>query len=450
MASDFKLQSVPIDGGPARTIATTIGRHSKASWSVNDEILFDDNKVAEPGIFRVPASGGQPQEVAIGVGGSRPVWLADGRRFLFRRDRTVYAATLDGKSAPVKVLELGATGNGYVGYGSGFLVFNQANLLSWQAFNDTTLALEGPVTPVADHAGAPLGWFAVSVAGRKILALQADPISTLRWVDRNGHDAGMLGSAERYWTMRLSHDSQRALVNVGGLFTIDRRTMLKTRVTDNSAGIWSADDRDVIVVRAGAIWMQPSSGEGQPKKVVDFKERQLTPIDASPDRRTILVTASRASNAPSTDLLILNLVDGTTTPFAATSYDEEQGSFSPDGRWIAYVANSTGRQEVYVRRIDGTAPPVRLSAAGGTHPLWRHDGQELFYLSPADDIVAQDVASLLRGGQQGQPRTLFRTLLNDFSSYSFPPYAVTPDGQLFLVNAPAQPDPLTLIQLPRC
>src|SRR5262249_46664154 len=104
-------------------------------------------------------------------------------------------------------------------------------------------------------------------------------------------------------------------------------------------------------------------------------------------------------NAPSLDLLTLNLADGTMTPVAATRYDEEQGSFSPDGRWMAYVENSMARQEVYVRRIDGAAPPVRVSAAGGRHPLWRRDGQELFYLSPADDIVAQDVGALVRGGQ---------------------------------------------------
>jgi len=179
-----------------------------------------------------------------------------------------------------------------------------------------------------------------------------------------------------------------------------------------------------------------------------FKERLLRPLDASLDGRTILVRAEPAPGTPSVDLLIVKLADGTTTPFAATRYDEEQGSFSPDGRFIAYVDNSTGRQEVYARRIDGTTPPVRLSVDGGLHPLWRHDGQELFYLSPLDDVVAVDTGVLLRGGPPGKPRTLFRTLLNDIASYANPPYAVTPDGRLFLINAPARPDPLTLIQLP--
>jgi Tol biopolymer transport system component len=445
-----KLQSVPIDGGPARTIANAPGQLTRASWSVGNEILFQDATAVEPRIFKVPASGGQPQEVALDGGGALPIWLADGRRFLFRRGGALYASTIDGKSAPVMIRELDASHpNSYVGYGAGFLVINQANLLSWQGFDETRLALEGPVTPIAERAGGPLGWFAVSVAGRKIVALHTDPMSTLRWVDRSGRDTGPLGQPAQYWTMRLSHDGQRALVNAGGLFTIDRRTNLKTRVTDNNSGIWSADDRDVIVQRSNALWLQPSSGEGQPRQVVASKERRLTPLDASPDGRTILVRAEGVPSAPSLDLLILNLADGTTTPFAVTKYDEEQGSYSPDGRWIAYVANSTGRQEVYARRTDGSAPPVPLSAAGGMHPLWRRDGQELFYMTPTDDIVAVDVGALSRGGQAGQPRTLFRTLLNDFTSYSYPPYAVTPDGQLFLINTPARPDPLTLIQLPR-
>lgn len=450
--TDFKLKRIAIDGGQARTITATIARHSKGSWGAGGDILFDDVNAddvnaARNAIFRVPASGGQPREVRLDGGGSRPVWLADGRRFLFLRGGTVYGVAIDGQSTPVKILDV--PGSTYVGYGAGFLAFDRAKLLSWQAFNETTLTLEGPVTPVAVSAGAPLAWYALSVAGRTMLSHVGNPLATLKWVDRSGREAGALGAADRYWTMRLSHDGQRALVSIGGLFAVDRRTNLATLVGDNAAGIWSFDDRDVIVARGNALWTQPAHREGQQRRIVEFTQRRLVPLDASPDGRTILVSASGAPSTPSIDLLLLNLADGKTTPFAVTKFDEEQGVFSADGRWIAYVDNALGRQEVYARRIDGTAPPVRLSAAGGRHPVWRRDGRELFYLSPADEIIAHDVGAVLQGGQPGQPRTLFRTLLNDFTSHMYPPYAVTPDGQLFLVNAPARPDPLTLIQVPR-
>jgi Tol biopolymer transport system component len=446
--ADFTLQSVPLEGGPARTIAPTISRNVKASWSGGDDIVFDDAIVVEGRIFHVPASGGQPREVEIGGVGRRPIWLADGRRFLFRRDTAVYAASIEGTHAPVKVLDV-LEPNGHVGYGPGFLVFNQGNLLSWQAFNDATLTLEGAVMPIAVRAGAPLGWFAVSVAGRTIVALHGDPMATLQWIDRSGRDAGMLGQPDRYWTLSLSPDGQRALVNTGGVFAIDRRTGLKTRVGDTGASIWSADARHVIVTRRNVIWMEPAGGEAQPRKIVESRERRLTQLDASPDGRSILIVASGDVKAPGLDLLILSIADGAMTPFATSKYDEEQGRFSPDGEWIAYVSNATRRQEVYARRIDGATPAVLVSAGGGTHPHWRRDGKELFYLSPAGDIVAQDVGALASGGQPGPARTLFRTLANDFTSSTYSPFAVTPDGQLFLVSTPVQPDPLTLIQLPR-
>jgi len=448
--ADFKLQSVPLEGGPARTIAPTISRNVKASWSVADDIVFEDSVVVGGRIFHVPASGGPPRQVEIGGVGRRPIWLADGRRFLFTRGAAVYAASIDGGSAPVSVLDVSISGpNAHVGYGAGFLVFNQGNLLSWQGFNDATLTLDGPVRPIAERAGGPLGWFAVSVAGRTLLALHVDPMATLRWIDRSGRDAGTLGQPDRYWTLSLSPDGQRALVNAGGLFAIDRRTGLKTRVGDSGASIWSADARHVIVNRGNVLWMESASGEGPPRKIVESRERRLTQLDASPDGRTVLIVASGDASAPSADLLIATIADGSMKPFAASKYDEEQGRFSPDGEWIAYVSNSTGRQEVYARRIDDATPAVLLSAAGGTYPQWRRDGQELFYLSPAGDIVAQDVGALGRGGQPGLARTLFRILATDFVGNAFPPYAVAPDGQLFLVSTPTQPDPLTLIQLPR-
>ena len=135
-------------------------------------------------------------------------------------------------------------------------------------------------------------------------------------------------------------------------------------------------------------------------------------------------------------------------PLLSRESDERHAAFSPDGRWIAYSSKQTGRFEVHVRQVTGDAPAVRLSADGGTHPLWRGDGQEIFFMSPTDQIIAVDVSSLARTGAAGERKVLFRMVTNDLGREAFNSFGVTPDGQRFLLNVPTAPEPVTLIQLP--
>jgi Tol biopolymer transport system component len=182
---------------------------------------------------------------------------------------------------------------------------------------------------------------------------------------------------------------------------------------------------------------------------LSFKERRLMPLDASPNGNEVVTLAQANDESPSDDLWLVNLSDGKTRPIVDSEADERQASFSPDGTWLAYGANPTGTQEVYVRRVDGSGTAVRVSTAGGQHPFWRRDGREVFFLSPTDDLVVVDTTALTRGGQPGRPVVLFRLMAVDASvRRRVPPYAVTADGQRFLVNVPTVPDPLTLIQLP--
>ena len=142
----------------------------------------------------------------------------------------------------------------------------------------------------------------------------------------------------------------------------------------------------------------------------------------------------------------MTVPDGAATPLIATDADESQATFSPDGGWIAYVANPSGRSEVYLRRSSGGGAAIQVSADGGEHPMWRADGLELFFLSPTDEIVAVDLSPLSRTGQPSNRHVLFRVVTNDIVREAFPPYAVSPDGQRFLINTPASPEPLTLMQ----
>jgi eukaryotic-like serine/threonine-protein kinase len=457
------LKRLPIAGGPAQTIADAAVHFPQGSWSARDEVLFHTG-VAGSGIRRVPATGGRSAEVPIQGEAWSPQWLPGGEHFLFtRRDEEptrLYAASIDRPDAPVPVLEFDQASvedPSAVYSTAGFLILNRAGALGLQRFDARTLTTTGPVLPIANFAGTPRRWFPVSAAGRTILALNpatgetggtpGDPISRLLWIDRSGQVTGQLGATARYWTLRLSRDGQRALVNTHmHLWAIDARTALRTRVAQGVFGVWMPGDRTILYRGPGGLWITSSNGEGEPRRIVESRDAELAPLDVSPDGRLAAVTV-RGEHGDA-DIWLIDLEDASRRRFAATRFDEWQASFSPAGRWLAYASNATGRYEVYAREVNGDAAPIQLSADGGEHPLWRTDGDEVFFLTPTDEVVAVDVRLLERTGVAGRRQVLFRMITNDIVREEFPAYAVSPDGQRFLVNTPATPEPLTLIQLP--
>jgi eukaryotic-like serine/threonine-protein kinase len=233
------------------------------------------------------------------------------------------------------------------------------------------------------------------------------------------------------------------------VWVIDARTNLRTRLVRANGAVWMPGDREVLYRESGRLWIRSASGEGQPRPAAGALERPGMLWDVSPDGRLVAVSAPLDDRATSRAVWLVRVEDGDMRLLTGGDFDAIQASFSPDGRWVAYAGDQTGRFEIYVRPVDGDAAAVRLSADGGQHPFWRADGAEIFFQSPTDEIVAVDVRALARTGAAGARTALFRMVTNDISAEAFPSYAVTPDGQRFLVNVPAAPEPATLIQLPR-
>jgi dipeptidyl aminopeptidase/acylaminoacyl peptidase len=168
------------------------------------------------------------------------------------------------------------------------------------------------------------------------------------------------------------------------------------------------------------------------------------PLDWSPDGRFVLFSSSSSAGTQA-DLWVLPLFgDRKPFPFLQTPFNELRGRFSPDGRWVAYVSNDSGRNDVYVAPFPGRGGKWQISAAGGNFPRWRHDGKEIFYLAPDNTLMSVGVNGAGSAFEAGTIRPLFQAPVSIQARWM---YDVSPDGQRFLVNALAQETtsaPLTL------
>ena len=171
------------------------------------------------------------------------------------------------------------------------------------------------------------------------------------------------------------------------------------------------------------------------------------PRSVSPDGRYLVYERRLNLNEPGDHIWALPL-SGNEKPFPIVqdAFDERAPTVSPDGKWLAYQSNESGRPEIYITAFPGGGAKWQVSSDGGTTPKWRGDGKELFFLNPLDNIVAVDVNMAGNAVKLGAPHTLFQAvgIQRDFG-----PYDVTADGKKFLINSgdlKKGTDPLTLVQ----
>jgi Tol biopolymer transport system component len=187
-----------------------------------------------------------------------------------------------------------------------------------------------------------------------------------------------------------------------------------------------------------------ADGTGAEKLLVKSDESPAYPLDWSHDGRFVLYE----SQAPKTgaDLWVLPLAgDKKPFPFLQTAFSEDNGTFAPDTKWIAYVSNESGRDEVYVQPFPATGAKFRVSRDGGTYPMWRGDGRELFFVSLDGTMMAASI-NTGSGIEPGIPQALFPSGITLTGNRR--QYAVTKDGQRFLLNVPlgrSTPTPLTVV-----
>ena len=249
---------------------------------------------------------------------------------------------------------------------------------------------------------------------------------------------------DRYQGLRISPDGSRAAITVrdaeGGqdVWTLDLARGVQSRISFGSHGsgsAWSPDGQRLAFsgLNRSQIFVRSASGGGEEELLAQSKINVLVLNDWSPDGRYLMYTAG--SPQTKLDLMLLPLTgDRKPAPYLRTPSIERHGQFSPDGKWIAYSSNDSGRSEIYVQSFPAGPAKWPVSNGGGGFPRWRRDGKELFYLSPDNRIMAASVRAGPQGLEFGVPVALLR--VGEPTGNLAYPYDVAPDGQRILALVP--------------
>jgi serine/threonine protein kinase len=460
------LKRIDVDGGPAQTLAPVpAGRGG--TWNRDATILFGS---ANAPLYRVPATGGTPQVLTRFEQGAIshrfPQFLPDGRHFLFyvrhpSPDRTgIYIGSLDG--AEIKFLVASDTNGSWIP--SGWLLYMQQGTLRAQPFDIARGVLSGNAVTVAEKVGSDnfsMGGFSTSAAGMIAHRAGGGAANQLVWFDRAGKMLGTVGDLdETIATPELSPDGHRLVVDriVQGnrdIWIIDLLRGGATRFTFDAAEdrhpLWAPDGAQVVFTAnrksasAFDLYTKPSSGAGAEQLLLESPNVK-TPDGWSANGHFLLYNEN---NGKTSDILALPLQgDRKPIPVANSPFSENNGQFSPDGQWVAYQSNESGRFEIYVVPFPLGAGKWQVSTGGGIAPRWRHDGKELFFISPDGQMMAATVSGSGTAFEAAPPASLFQTrMTGGFNNAGKQQYAVSADSR-FLINAVANDSgtaPITLI-----
>jgi serine/threonine-protein kinase len=461
-----RLRRVSLSGGPVLDILP-VGRPAGASWSEGDTIVFG----GVDGIYKVRATGGQPERLTQADSGSTapdhvlPRLLPEGRVLLFTirgsdaesdlESASVVAQSLDAKTRTVLV-ESATDGRLVAGR---YLVFVRAGRLMAAPFDRERAVLTGPAVGILDdvmqayHTGNTMietgaAQFAVADSGDLAYldgGILRHPETTLTWFDRRGVARVVDTPARTSGNARLSGNLERALTNWDGrMFVHDltRRQAWRLPFAGRAASpVWTPDDQYVvfrgIIGGRRALYRMPADGSGSAEELLGPLP-SVWPACWSPDGEELILV--RDDRQTALDVVRFSMRNREIRPILQSAANELAPALSPDGRWLVYVsASGSERPQVYVSPYPSMKYRHQVSTVSGTSPVWTKGGTEILYTSGIganEDRRVWIMSVRVRPGTQlavGQPRMLFEKHWSEFGLYiQIPAFSVTPDGQRIL------------------
>ncbi len=448
--ADQKLKKIELASGTVRTICDA-GFGGGGSWSANGEIVFAPH--LEGALWRVAATGGDAAEVTRRVGGEThhlwPSFLPDGKRFLYSvaggSAPGVYVGTL-GSAEKTRVLPYTKLDDiSTTVYADGYLFYVKQRSLFAQKFDVSNGTLEG--RPIRLDDGVEIngpGRASLAATNGALVYRKGSPraVSQLAWVDRSGRELGLIGQPEPYMSIDLSPDGRRLAVE-----RYDGRSDTGIWLVDIARGTGSPFSTGAYT--AFPAWSPDSqalafsSARELPPNIyvrrLNGSEESWTSLPVQvyvggwlPDGKSVVASVNRAESSKR-DIVVVSR--GQIRPLLATAADEDSPAASPDGQWVAFVSDESGRSEVYVTSFAQPLEKWQVSTAGGSSPRWSSDGKELLFYAPQRALMSAAMTVTGDGAiEPGPPVKLFDGQLNGF--------VAARDGRLLIARAlplPQQP-----------
>jgi serine/threonine-protein kinase len=472
-----RLKKIALTGGSPQTVAEFRGNGPPfQSWGEDGNILF----TGENGkLQRISANGGEVQTLAAPDKGERffdaAQLLPGGRAILVSVSGSVntlsirvVAITLQTGEKKVLLEEAGVAtfAPSHPGSATGHILYYAPGTGALMAvpFDAARLEMKGSPVPVLEGVHSvtgPFGSFAFSESGTLAYVPGEAPEAlarTLVWVDRKGVEQPVPAPPRQYNLPRLSPDGGRVAVEIqdprtrrADVWVYDLARGAASRITfenTNLMPLWTADGKRLIYSSgrgAPDMALLSASADSSSPPAVLLAENAF-PDSISPDGKLAILRGGRGAGGNGNTVRVLSLAGAPSAAarpqlFLDTPFTKLNTQFSPEGRWVAYQSNDTGRYEIYVQSYPAPGGKIPGSSRGGTTARWARTGRELFY-KRGDTMMAVDVELGARF-RASKPRVLFEGRYN-------PGYDVAPDGQRFLMvkppaEAPAQPDRLHIV-----
>ena len=467
-----KMKMIDLVGGSPTTIANVPSPRG-ATWNSDGTIVYAPDY--QSGLFRISSDGKGSAERITSLDSTRhegshrwPFFLPDGKHFLYlaraeaetgeAEGDAVYVSSLDGS---VKKMLVQSSFN--PSYAAGYLLFARSSVLLAQRLNLDNFSLEGDPIRLQEGLLTDLSYniavYTVSKTGILVFQTgQAEAGARPMFVDRTGKIVRLLDDRSEQDHPRYSPDGKQIALYLydtrsrrSNIWIYDLRTGGRRRLTTRSTGdfypVWSADGSRIFFSSGGNIrsdiYEQSVTHGGEERFFLDISTRDQA-LDCSRDGKTLLVGTFTLEGGKADLWLVPTTGEAhKPTPFLQTKFNEGPGRISPDGKWVAYVSDESGENEIYMKPLSPSGSDSwKVSSGGGTAPVWGKSANELLYVNSKREVVAATLRMNGAAGEVVSVKALF--VLPAFTLN----YDISPDGQTFVITRTLEMQkfpPLTLV-----